>query len=175
MARSKVEDGRTPLRVIAIRMAALAGLVFVACSAGRETAQERSRYGGPEAADSLFYHIERTPCFGRCPAYTIDLYRSGYAVYEGRSNVELSGRHTTRFGPRTLEEILEEAERIGLFTMQDKYDAQVTDLPTTHLHVVSGDRDKTILARYHVPATLKAFTIHVDSLLLQADWRIEER
>ena len=85
--------------------------------------------------------------------------------------MDLIGAYHARIGLDTMERLLAEAEHIGLFSMDDTYDAQVTDLPSTMLHLVSGDRDKHILARYHVPPTLKAFAMHADSLLLPAGWK----
>jgi hypothetical protein len=61
------------------------------------------RFGGPGKTDSLFFSMERTPCFGQCKAYRINVYRSGYATFEGRSNVELEGMHFGHVGLDTLE------------------------------------------------------------------------
>ena len=58
--------------------------------------QSGPRFGGAAKADSLFFSIERTPCFGACRAYSIKIYRSGFATYEGRMNVDLMGTHSTR-------------------------------------------------------------------------------
>ncbi|MCB9170044.1 MAG: hypothetical protein H6594_06815 [Flavobacteriales bacterium] len=156
---------------ISVVIAVSTGILLLACTSQRDTTQDRSRFGGPTPADSLFFHIERTPCFGRCPAYSIDVYRSGFALYEGRSNVERIGRYTAWIGLDTLDRILTEADRIGYFDLQENYDAQVTDLPSTKLHIVSAGRDKAVLARYNVPAMLKVFAVHADSLLLHARWR----
>lgn len=130
-----------------------------------------SEYGGPNPADSLFFSIERTPCFGKCPAYRIKVYRSGYATYEGISNVERLGMNLGHVGPDTMAILLKEAEAIGYFALQDSYDRQVTDIPSTRLRMVSGARDKSILARAGVPPELKAFALRADELLLPMAWK----
>ncbi|HNR55900.1 MAG TPA: DUF6438 domain-containing protein, partial [Flavobacteriales bacterium] len=86
--------------------------------------------GGPGKADSLVITLQRTPCFGTCPAYMINVYRSGYATYEGHSHVEREGLHRAWIGPDTLQRILKDAESSGFYQFEDRYDRDVTDLPS---------------------------------------------
>ena len=81
------------------------------------------------------------------------------------------GLHRGRIGRDTLEALLNEAERIGYFGLEDKYDGPVTDLPSTLYRMVSGERDKAITARYKVPRELKDFGRYADSLLVPVPWR----
>lgn len=126
------------------------------------------RFGSP--VDSLFFSLERTPCLGTCPAYRIRVYATGRATYEGISHVERKGLHRATLDRGVLEALLREAEAIGFFDLQDSYDRPVTDIPSTRLRMVSGTRDKSILARTGVPPALKAFALKADSLLLPAAW-----
>ncbi len=128
-------------------------------------------YGGTAKADSLFFSLERTPCFGTCKAYRIDVYRSGFATYDGRSNMEKQGRHTTRIDDEVLAQLLAKANDIGFWTMQDKYDAEVTDLPSTYIRVVAAGKDKKVLARVGTPAAFKAFATYAEERLLPLPWK----
>ena len=87
-----------------------------------------------------------------CLSYRIHVYRSGYATWEAWGTWEKMGLHHRggRTGRDTLEALLNEAERIGYFGLEDKYDGPVTDLPSTLYRMVSGERDKAITARYKV-------------------------
>lgn len=148
--------------------------LLMACSGGRNasgngaTAPSDPRFGS--ASDSLFFRLERTPCLGHCPAYRIHVYASGHATYEGIGQVERLGMHQAMLDRQVLETLLREAETIGFFGLQDSYDRPVTDIPSTRLRMVSGTRDKSILARTGVPPALKAFALKADSLLLPAAW-----
>ena len=156
-----------PLRIMLL-MLPLA--VVVACNARKVPgAGDGGQYGSP--ADSLFFSIERTPCLGTCPAYRIRVHAAGTATYEGIANVSRMGRYETRLPPGVLATLLHEAEAIGFFDLQDRYDSPVTDIPSTRLRMVSGGRDKSILARTGVPPTLRSFAAKADSLPLGADWR----
>lgn len=149
--------------------------LFAACNGQRSATGDGgatprdARFGSP--TDSLFFSLERTPCLGTCPAYRIRVYATGRATYEGISHVERKGPHQATLDRRVLETLLREAEAIGFFDLQDSYDRPVTDIPSTRLRMVSGTRDKSILARTGVPPALKAFALKADSLLLPADWR----
>ena len=127
--------------------------------------------GGPTNADSLFFSLERTPCFGSCKAYRIAVYRSGFATYNGRSNMEKEGPHTTRIGQETMALLLAKAEEMGFFTMQDKYDAEVTDLPSTFIRVVANGKDKMVMGRVGQPAAFKSLAAYAEEQLLPLPWK----
>ncbi len=146
----------------------LFAIAWFACSGQKRTTVQEERFGS--ATDSLFFSLERTPCFGKCPAYTVNVYRSGFATYEGRTHAPREGRYTGRVDRVTMERLLQQAEAIGFFGLADTYDGPVTDLPSTITRIVSGDRDKRIVARYKVPATLKAFAAQADTLLKDVVW-----
>lgn len=134
------------------------------------SAQAGLKLGGQNAADSLVLAFERTPCFGPCKAYRINLYRSGHATYEGRAHVEKEGMYNGRVGQDTMEAIVREAGRIGFWGFEERYDSPVTDLPSTIVRVVSGGRDKQVTGRVGPPAGFTAFAAYIDELLLPVDW-----
>lgn len=131
------------------------------------------RLGGAGKADSLFLVLERTPCFGTCKAYRIEVYRSGFARYEGRAHVEKEGRYTASIGQDTLLGILYRAEELGFFGLEGKYDAPVTDLPSTVLRIQADGRSKEVLGRVAAPQAFKRLADEIEGLLLPADWRPE--
>lgn len=143
---------------------------FIACN-GQKAASSPAPYGGDTPADSLFFTITKTPCFGKCPAYTVHVYRSGFATYNGKSHVEKTGEHTAHVGTDTMALLLAKAEAIGFFDLQDVYDSQVTDLPTTTIAVAAGGRTKQVKARHHVPQQFKDFAAYAEGLLLPVAWK----
>ncbi|MEO8067360.1 MAG: DUF6438 domain-containing protein [Flavobacteriales bacterium] len=145
-------------------------LAFGACNTTKTAAQD-DRFGGTGAADSLFFSIKRTPCFGKCPVYQINVYRSGYATYTGTNNTDLLGDHVGHIGADTLALLLNKAEALGFFGLQDKYDGQVTDLPSTIVRVVSKDRNKQVLGRVKAPQAFKDLVLYAEELLLKAPWK----
>lgn len=127
--------------------------------------------GGPTAADSLVFVLQRTPCFGHCPAYKIDVFRSGYATYNGVVNVDKIGPHEGRVEPGILRELLQRADSIGFGKLLDAYDADVTDLPSSIVRIVANGTDKQVKARVGTPQRLRAYIEHAEGLLLPLDWK----
>ena len=129
------------------------------------------KLGGTTPADSLFLFLERTPCFGPCKAYRLNIYRSGYATYEGRANVEREGMHEARIGQDTMQAILKEAERIGFYGLDDLYDSQVTDLPSLVIRMQTSAGDKQVKGRVGVPPKFRVFGETIEELMLPIAWK----
>lgn len=161
-----------------ILIAAVAGLS--ACCGPKSTtdtastAAATSRFGG-SGADSLFFSLERTPCFGKCATYTVHVYHSGHAVLVGKQNIERIGTHRAVVPAELMQQLLADAEAQGFWGLPAEYNnPQVTDLPSTIIRVVSGDRDHKIRARYQVPEGFKAFLQRCEERLMALPWEAAE-
>ena len=121
-------------------------------------------------ADALFFSLERTPCFGKCRAYTITINGDGHAQYIGRSNVEMQGNWKAEVDHVTMEKLLDRAKASGFFDMQNTYDGQVTDLPSTIIRINADGLDKKVVARYKIPPAFNPFAAFCDSLLAPVKW-----
>lgn len=159
--------------------------LVAACKTKQETAQDSAAptpsevqtpsktvsLGGSARGDSLFLSLERTPCFGPCKAYRLNIYRSGYATYEGRANVEREGMHEARIGSDTLDTILQEAERIGFYALDDVYDSEVTDLPSLNIGLRSSAGTKNVKGRVGAPPKFRIFAETIEGLVLPVAWK----
>ncbi len=142
---------------------------LMACNGQKSTADAaRSRFGSD--ADSLFFSLERTPCFGKCAAYTVTIHADGSARYVGRSNAPRLGTYTGSVDKASMQLLLDRAKAIGFFDFAEKYDGQVTDLPSTILRVNADGRDQKVFGRYKTPPTFKPFAAYADSVLMPVQW-----
>jgi hypothetical protein len=114
--------------------------------------------------------MERTRCFGTCPAYRLTINGRGEVVYEGRDFVKVSGTQRARIDPALVASLVQEAERIGFFELKDEYTARVTDLPTTFVEIRLGDRHKRIRDYYGAPASLRDLEKRIDEVAGAAKW-----
>lgn len=105
--------------------------------------------------ESLFITMERTPCLGMCPSYVIWIYNTGRVEYEGRTFAKKEGKHTKTLSKDAMDEITNMIREIGFFNLQDKYDAQVTDIPSCIISVNLDGKKKKILDRYEGPKSLR--------------------
>lgn len=140
-----------------------------ACSMSEHFARERHTYGS--AADSVFFSVERTPCFGKCPTYSTRVDRNGGVEWVGRQNVERMGTWNAHMDYAQMELLLDRAKAIGFFAMQDRYDGEVTDLPSTILRVNADGTDKQVMGRYRTPPGFKSLATYADSLLGTLEWK----
>lgn len=113
--------------------------------------------------ESLFLTMERTPCFGKCPAYKIMIFNTGNVKFEGFSHTKYIGKYEKQLTKKQLKEIQKMMDDIKITEMKDVYDSEVTDLPSTILFLVSNNtHKKKILDRVDAPSDLKQFEKLID-------------
>jgi hypothetical protein len=120
--------------------------------------------------DTVFFSLQRTPCFGKCEAYTVTILVDGTAHYTGRSNAPREGDFTGKVDKAVMQALYDRASAIGFFGFLDKYDGQVTDLPSTIIRVNANGKDKKVVGRVKTPPAFKPFAAYADSLLAPVEW-----
>lgn len=86
--------------------------------------------------------LERTACFGSCPAYKVTLRRDGTISYNGRRFVELEGVYEGKvYGFDRLAQLIISS---GYFNLKNGYTINATDLPSAITSVVRSGQRKTI-------------------------------
>jgi uncharacterized protein DUF6438 len=95
-------------------------------------------------AQDVVITVERTMCFGFCPAYRLSIYGNGKAVYEGRYYVRVEGARTTYIPKRKVRELVAEFQRIGFYDFDDQYIIAATDFPSVLVSIDLEGRSKTI-------------------------------
>lgn len=124
-----------------------------------------------QAADTtLFASIQRTSCYGRCPAYTATIYQSGRVVYEGKHFVEKEGKYEAQMSRDKMDMLLVEAKKINYFELADKYDSNVTDLPACITVIQADGKRKQIYNRHEGPPELRTFQQTFDQILDGLEW-----
>lgn len=120
----------------------------------------------------LFASIERTFCFGNCPVYKMKIYESGQIEFDGTRHVDIIGKYTTDISESQMNALLEKANSIEFFEMEDTYDDEmVTDLPSTTISVLDEDGNlKTVMFRYNFPKRLNGLAEMFDNLIKSERW-----
>jgi hypothetical protein len=120
--------------------------------------QQRSASGPVEIT------LERTVCFGTCPAYKVTIRGDGTVTYEGRQFVRVTGTQTWKIDPATVAALAAEMQQTGYFDLQDSYEARVTDNPTTWTSLTVGERTKRIKDYVAGPPKLKEIEKKIDDV-----------
>jgi len=116
--------------------------------------------------------LERTPCFGFCPTYSVAAFADGTLVYTGIANVERLGVHLLHTDLLAVESVIQRAQATGFFDWQDAYDQMtITDQPTVITFIQSGGQYKHI-TRYggdaNAPVGLTWVEDSIDQLVMDA-------
>jgi Domain of unknown function (DUF6438) len=165
-------------------LAAAAAWLAAACArppSPAPSADGPSAAGGPVSADSAArIRLERGPCFGACPVYSVTLDGSGAVLFEGRRFVADTGISTGRVPPARVDSLLAELTAGGYFDFADRYRAgepgcerYATDLPSVNTEVRAGGRSKRIEHDHgcmDAPQALTTLEGRIDSVAGVARW-----
>ena len=115
--------------------------------------------------------LERTPCFGDCPVYSVVIKSDGSFRYHGMENVKHKGRHIGMVDQWNLRQLCHFIRESGYMQFSSSYSAPVTDLPTAYTTVVMNGKRK-VISHYADVGPLKLWMIEqaIDKLMLEARW-----
>ena len=98
----------------------------------------------PENLTSVEITLERTGCYGTCPVYSVTVHGDGTVIYEGKHFVRIEGVRTYTIPEESVAELVGMFYEINYFSLNDRYDASVTDLPTVITSITVGNETKTV-------------------------------
>ncbi len=136
-------------------------LFTFACSSSKNISEKKEK----QVKKELIISLERTPCYGTCPIYKMEIFSDGSSFYHGERFVDKTGYFQFTVSNETIDYILKRAEEIGFFEMEDKYTGNITDLPKTITFIKSEKGEKKIVNYYNAPKILKEFEGLVDSCI----------
>jgi len=118
--------------------------------------------------------LERTACYGNCPAYTALLRSDGIAEFCGSGNVELMGNYRATAGQQEILEIMAKLKQVDFFQFAEHYPLNrnyvIPDLPYTYTTVNNGSKMKRIADNYDSPENLQWFEKELDAFFKQLNW-----
>jgi hypothetical protein len=124
--------------------------------------------------------LERSPCFGSCPVYTVAVSPDGEVTYQGRAHVRQLGAAEARIPRQQVNGLLNELDRAGFFTFADRYvqgepacGRYVSDSPSATTTVTYRGRTKSIVHDYgcgSAPGALVVLERRVDEVLGTGKW-----
>ncbi|HMN06335.1 MAG TPA: DUF6438 domain-containing protein [Flavobacteriales bacterium] len=122
------------------------------------------------ATDSVYFYMERTPCYGTCPSYRLTIRRDGSALYEGGRFAPREGRYAAHVDAAMMEALAQAVEKSGFYAMDDVYDMPITDLPSTIIRMHADARDKKVVGRVGAPIAFRNLGIELEELLAGIEW-----
>jgi hypothetical protein len=102
---------------------------------------------GVPQLDDVEIELERTKCYGWCPAYTVKLSGNGSLTYTGESYVKTKGERHDVIDPQRLLPILEGFAEIGFPIEEHRCAVMVTDTSAVRLSLRIGSRSNSVWDR----------------------------
>ena len=95
--------------------------------------------------DTITIRLERTHCYGTCPAYSVELRGNGTAHFHGDSFVAVTGDHVVHVGLGPVRCLVEHFRAANFWALDPEYMAPVTDLPAYTVTLAIGGQTKTVV------------------------------
>jgi hypothetical protein len=152
-------------------LAAAAALIvsLAACGGLRSTAAENAGLGAITAIT-----MDKSPCYGSCPAYSVRFSDDGRAAYVGGRFAALQG---TFSGVADFPSLAAWVASQHPETLSDRYPVN-TDAPAVRLTIDRGSRRQTIEAATgigpNVPLRLAGILLALDGEMTRIHWRRED-
>jgi len=73
---------------------------------------------------TMTIQLERSPCFGSCPAYTVTIHGDGRVEYNGKSSVKEKGAREARIEADKIKDLLSEFGKTKFWKITEDYSEQ---------------------------------------------------
>jgi len=118
--------------------------------------------------------LERSECFGPCPAYRISIRNDGKTVFEGFRNVFFIGRIEEAGSPAAFAALLEQFRQARFMNLDDGYVLPVLHAPAVTLTLRLGPTEKKIVdyrgLEAGMPPAVAELELAVDDFARSARW-----
>ncbi len=121
---------------------------------------------------ALVLEFRKTPCFGSCPAFSVQIFGDGRAEYDGFRFAKRTGKFAAKLPEKWLEEVEKEFGAQGIFGLADAYPTdgrRIMDVPTTTVFF----HGKRIEDNYDAPLALRKFEAFLDQKIEEIEWRAD--
>lgn len=132
------------------------------------------------AMENVEISMQRLPCFGTCPVYSVSIRGDGTVTYNGEQHVLTRGEATRTIDVADVAALLRRLEDGGYFTFADNYTMNApgcgmyhTDAPRAITVVTTAERTKRIEHDFGcngAPAALRRLQDAIDRTAGTARW-----
>lgn len=145
-------------------IALLAILTLAACAQQKKTTGTASAQNAGSKTDFSYVQMRRTPCFGRCPSYAIELFKDGTVKYTGVSDTKYTGTYEKKLSADKTATIFKAMQEYRIDTCQAEYRLTISDLPGIVYDFTVNGKKQEIMNAHFGPEFLKSLARDIDSL-----------
>jgi len=105
-----------------VLLVAISSLIAINAASGSLSAQTPDLSSLSDAdLKAVTIRLERTHCYGNCPAYTVTIHGDGRVEYAGKDNVKMKGTRAGRADPGTIKALVAEFSRAKFLSLPEAY------------------------------------------------------
>lgn len=114
--------------------------------------------------------LERSVCYGRCPAYKLKIEGNGTVTYEGLKFVGVTGVKTSTIASADFKQLVDQFFTIKYFDLEDNYDEEISDIPHCETSLSIDGKMKKIYNRSGGPEALSDLEALIDKTVNVKQW-----
>ena len=121
----------------------------------------------PQIVDlsTLKIKLERGPCYGECPVYTVEIRGDGSVSYSGDGFVAISGHHRAMIPKASINQLLAAFREARFFSLLDSYALDAKDDPTSTISISFDDHTKTVFDESGFEAGMPEAAAQLEALI----------
>ncbi len=128
----------------------------------------KAQYNGN--IENVVITMERTVCFGACPAYQVTIHGNGLVEYEGHQFVAVTGKQTAQISQEQVRELVNAFYDARFYNLGDRYEANVSDLPSTTTSITTENGTKSVYRYGFGPERLITLEDKIDEIAGTEKW-----
>lgn len=134
----------------------------------------------PKHDETVAFFLSRSSCYGKCPVYSITIYKNGTVNYMGIAYTPRKGIYLGKLSKQQFQLLTDKAIAIDFFELLQQYPLKqpgILDFPTCITYSNNGKEKKTIYNRHDGPKELIDFELLIDKTVesLQLKRHSEEK
>ncbi|MBK8389597.1 MAG: hypothetical protein IPL23_10115 [Saprospiraceae bacterium] len=136
--------------------------LFTSCSSSKIMGDE----------NGVFASIQRGPCFGKCPVYSMQVYTDGRLVYEGTRFAKKLGTYHKTLTATELKELDKVIKSANFFTFDSIYESEIPDLSGITIYHSNGKEQKSVFGKENRPPALMQIQYALERIVESDGWKL---
>ncbi len=109
------------------------------------------------------------PCFGQCPIFTLTVYNTGLAKFNGRKFTHMDGKYEKQLKTEEYVELVKAFRKNRFWRFDDAYSMDLVDAATTTISFSDEGKSKTVKGKSGFPQKFKELRTMLDTLIHNKD------
>lgn len=138
-------------------------VIFSACAQQKKTTKSKVLTTSNANSAIQFLAMERTPCFGTCPAYRLEINKDGMVKFISWSNTEYEGTYAKKFDPAKVAALYKKFESYNVDTCAEVYESLIQDVPGINFYFNYKNREQKVINAHFGPGYFIQLALDTDS------------